>query len=312
MKILIPIITATLCLFLFMQHKPIEAIEIEKPKISFTFDDPITDDFAQYPNDIWNQAILNVLKKHRLKTVLFVCGKRIDSPKGKKILNLWNKAGHKIANHSYTHAYYNNKNITIKQFKDELLKNDSIINQYSNYYPYFRFPFLKEGNTTEKINDFRAFMKAHGYHNGHVSIDASDWYICNRLVKKLTLNSKIDVKPYQDYYINHIAHRAQYYDSLSTQLTQRKIKHVLLLHHNLTSALFLDKLITYFKTNGWDVIDATDAYTDSFYNTITSINPAGESLVWSLAKQSSKFEKVLRYPAEDGEYEEEPMNKLGL
>ncbi len=48
------------------------------------------------------------------------------------------------------------------------------------------------------------------------------------------------------------------------------------------------------------------------YNEVPSTIPAGESLIWALAKQSGKFEKVLRYPAEDGEYEKPLMDKLGL
>jgi len=34
--------------------------------------------------------------------------------------------------------------------------------------------------------------------------------------------------------------------------------------------------------------------------------------VWSLAKDSGKFEKNLRYPAEDSRYEKPKMDQLGL
>ena len=40
--------------------------------------------------------------------------------------------------------------------------------------------------------------------------------------------------------------------------------------------------------------------------------PAGESLIWALAKQSGKYEDLLRYPAEDEEYEKDKMDALGL
>ncbi len=40
--------------------------------------------------------------------------------------------------------------------------------------------------------------------------------------------------------------------------------------------------------------------------------PAGESLVWALARSSGKYPDRLRYPAEDGDYEEAKMNQLGL
>lgn len=87
---------------------------------------------------------------------------------------------------------------------------------------------------------------------------------------------------------------------------------MLLLHHNLAAALFLGDLIEYFEVNGWNVIDTDKAYQDKIYDQTPGTVPAGESLIWSLAKQSGKFEHVLRYPAEDSQYEKPLMDKLGL
>lgn len=42
------------------------------------------------------------------------------------------------------------------------------------------------------------------------------------------------------------------------------------------------------------------------------VNPAGESLIWSLAKESGKYEDELRYPAEDSRYEIPKMKELGI
>ncbi len=42
------------------------------------------------------------------------------------------------------------------------------------------------------------------------------------------------------------------------------------------------------------------------------IIPTGESIVWVMAKELGKYETVLRYPAEDGNYEKEKMDRLGL
>jgi peptidoglycan/xylan/chitin deacetylase (PgdA/CDA1 family) len=284
----------------------------DKPKISFTFDDGQTHDIGEYKLETWNQLLLDNLKKHNLKAVLFSFGANKNSEKGRYVLQSWNNAGHLIANHSFSHPNFSSANTTPEDFELELLRNDSIIKQYPNYYPYFRFPYLKEGNTIEKVEGFRACMKKHGYKNGHVSIDASDWYIDSRLVKRLKENPKADISGYKDYYKKHLLNRALFYDSLACQLTNRHINHVILLHHNLSSALFLDDLIKYFKENGWEVMDADKAYKDVIYNEVPNTIPAGESLIWALAKQTGKFDKVLRYPAEDGEYEKAAMDKLGL
>lgn len=284
----------------------------DKPKISFTFDDGSIEDKASNNLEKWNQRLLDNLKKHHLKAIFYSIGKNKTNSKGNYILVSWNNAGHKISNHTFSHPNYNDKDITLDILKSEFLKNDSIIKKYSNYYPSFRFPYLKEGNTREKIDGFRNFLSEQGYRNGHVSVDASDWYIESRLLKRLKENPKADLSIFKHFYIQHIYDRAMFYDSLSFQLTNRRINHVLLLHHNLSAALFLDDLIQYFKDNEWDVLDADKAYLDTIYNNQPANIPAGESLIWALAKQSGKYENILRYPGEDGQYEKPKMDKLGL
>jgi peptidoglycan-N-acetylglucosamine deacetylase len=283
-----------------------------KPKISFTFDDGTTNDFGDFKLEMWNQLLLDNLKKHNLRAILFSSGHNKETKKGKYVLSSWNDAGHLIANHTYSHSNFNSKTVSLKSFESELIQNDTIINKFSNYTRYFRFPYLKEGNTEEKVNGFRQFLKQNKYKNGHVTIDASDWYIDGRLVKRLRETPKADISGFRDYYKNHLLNRAVFYDSLAFQLTNRRISHVILLHHNLAAALFLDDLIGHFEANGWEVMNADEAYQDDIYKELPDTIPAGESLIWALAKKSGKFDKVLRYPAEDGVYERPFMDKLGL
>ncbi|WP_179830338.1 polysaccharide deacetylase family protein [Spirosoma fluviale] len=289
-----------------------QSTQAVKPKIAFTFDDGSINDFGEYKLENWNQRLLDQLKKNKLKAILFSAGANKSGPKGKYVLASWNKAGHLIANHTFSHVNFNSKQVSLDDFKLELLKNDRLIKEYANYAPYFRFPYLKEGDTKEKVEGFRAFMKQKGYRNGYVTIDASDWYINTRLTERLKENPHADLSGYRSYYKNHLLNRALYYDSLAYQLTKRRINHVLLLHHNLAVSLFLNDLISHFKANGWEVIDADQAYTDKIYTAMPTPIPAGESLIWALAKESGQFESVLRYPAEDGEYEKPLMDKLGL
>jgi peptidoglycan-N-acetylglucosamine deacetylase len=281
-----------------------------RPVVSFTFDDGKTTSLGGYELSVWNNMILHTLSKHRLKAILFVAGHNKRTNSGKYVLRSWNDAGHRIANHTLNHPDFSNDAVTLDQFKQELLANDSLIRKYSNYMRCFRFPYLKEGNTPEKVNGFRSFMRHLDYRTGHVTIDASDWYIDSRLRKRLESNPLADISSFRSFYIQHIYEHALYYDSLAVALTGRHINHSLLLHHNLSSALFLDDLIAYFKSRGWVIMDADKAYEDEVYNTVTQTLPAGESLIWSMARQSGKFD--LRYPAEGDQYEKAKMDSLGL
>ena len=283
-----------------------------QPIISFTFDDGVTSDMPGYPFEQWNKMILDHLDNAGVKAVFFVKGSNKTDTKGQFLLNSWNDRGHRIGNHTYSHLNYNAKDETFENFRDELLRDDSIIRTLSNYIKLFRFPYLKEGDTREKVDQFRAFMKEQGYRNGYVTIDASDWYINGRLLKRLNENPRADIEGYRKFYLEHLLSRANYYEDLAVQLTGRHIHHTLLLHHNLTSALFLGDLIKRFKDKGWKVIDAEEAYKDEIFKSNPSNVPAGESLIWALAKETGRYDSILRYPAEDGDYEKDRMDKFGL
>lgn len=276
-------------------------------QMAITIDDPTT---AETPKLNWRERdsmILKTLDKHKIKVALFVCGMRVDSPGGKILLNNWDSKNHLICNHSYSHLYFNSKLKTSASFIADFKKGDSIIRQYKNYTHLFRFPYLKEGNTSEKRDSVRVALKIEGYKNGHVTIDASDWYIDAQITAEIIKNKNADLTPYKEYYIKHILDRANYYDSLAHLAFRRDIKHTLLIHHSLLNALFLDDLLTALKGNGWKLVDAEKAYRDDVFLNQPNIVPCGESIVWQYAKQIETISKTLRYPAEDEEYERQPL-----
>lgn len=278
--------------------------------VAITMDDPnvyLTPLLTPLQRD---QKIRDTLKKNHLKIVLFVCGMRVDSPAGKALLQHWNDEKQILGNHTYSHQPIDSMGETTFEF--DTLKNENLIKEYPEFQKIFRFPCLKEGDKIETRDAFRSFLKNHHYINGSVSIDASDWYISQRLEAKLAKDPHADLSPYKKYYLDHIWGRAQYYDNLAKAVLHRSPSHILLIHHNLLNALFLNDLIQMFKQKGWHVIDAEKAYQDPIYKIQPPTIPAGESIIWSLAKASGRFDAKLRYPGEDEVYEKGPMDKLGL
>ncbi|WP_299435022.1 polysaccharide deacetylase family protein [uncultured Maribacter sp.] len=298
----------------YTKKEQAEKIVVTKPTVSFTFDDGNTSNLAGFQFEEWNKMILSTLENENLKSVFFVTGKNKSDKKGQFLLKSWNDNGHKIANHSFSHPYFNSEKNDSHLFESELIKTDAIISNLSNSVKLFRFPYLKEGQNPSKVDSIRNILANNDYKNGYVTIDASDWYVDQRLItriKKVGIE-KTEIDVFRDFYVQHIMERANYYEKLSMELNGRHINHTLLLHHNLTSALFLDDLINKFKKEGWELIDADKAYEDKIFEKIPDPNFAGESLIYSKAKQSGKYGESLRYPAEDGRYEKTRMNELGL
>lgn len=259
-----------------------------------------------------NQSILDALSKHSIRAFAFVIGRNIEHRDGKDLVAAWDKAGHLIGNHTYSHREFNAPEAELMAYQDDILRAEALLKDFPRFRKYLRFPMLKEGDTPAKRDGMRAFMKQNGYRNGHVTIDNSDWAIDQRLTARLKKEPNADLKPYREFYLEHIWARAEYYDSLARRVAGRYVKHTILTHFNLLNGLFLSDVIEMLKGKGWQPIDAEAAYTDAVFLAQPKVLPAGESIIWSLAKENGTIAKTLRYPAEDAQYENKRMDKLGL
>ena len=276
--------------------------------IALTFDDgPNMADKIGLSPVARNEAILRQLAEAHLKSILFVTRTDTDS-KRNDLIRQWGVEGHQIGNHTATHPDIDE--ITLSDYEQELLTCDKAIRDMPGFTRRFRFPYLKEGNTIEKRDGFRAFLDSNSYKTGPVSVDASDWYYSKRLSDRLKKNPHADTNPYKDAYLRHLYDRAQYYDYLSRTVLGRSIAHVLLLHHNLINAFFLKDVVQMFKEKGWTLIDSEAAFKDPVYAMRPDIIPAGQSILWALAKQKGLPD--LRYPGEDAVYEKPILDCLGL
>lgn len=282
------------------------------PQFSITMDDFNWQNAVKITASERNNAILNTLHSHSIKAALFVVGRNIEAPEGKQLLSAWDKAGHLIGNHTYSHRNYNASDVVVAEYQKDILRAEALLKEFPRFRKYFRFPALKEGDTAQKRDTMRAFLAQNNYRTGHVTIDNSDWAIDIRLNARLKKDAAADVKRYRDYYLDHMWTRAEYYDSLAKQALGRPVKHTVLVHFNLLNGLFLGDLIEMFKSKGWRAIDAEEAFTDDVFSAKPKILPAGESIVWSIAKEKGTIPMSLRYPAEDGQVENARMDKLGL
>jgi peptidoglycan/xylan/chitin deacetylase (PgdA/CDA1 family) len=291
------------------------------PEIAFTFDDPTTDGGVKLKWQEVNERMLATLSRNNIQSILFVVGKRVNSDSGRQLITAWDRSGHLIGNHSYSHLNFNRstdtapdgpRKVSLADFEADALKNEQLILSYHHFTRLFRYPYFKEGDTVEKRDGMRAFLQDHGYRIGRATIDASDWAMNARMVKRSEAQPHADLGGYRDFFLQHIWERAQFYDSLAQRVLGRPVRHTVLLHHSPLNALFLGDLIAMLRNKGWKPVDAEYAYKDEVYDRQPKILPAGEGLIWALAKESGKFEKELRYPGEDDVYENPRMDALHL
>jgi len=282
-----------------------------RPQLALTLDDPTLSLGSVLKWQEANARILKAIAAKDVRAALFVCGMRVDDADGAKLLTAWDQAGHLICNHSYSHKFYGERT-SYADFAFDFLKNEKVIAPYHNRIFLFRYPFLKEGDTADKRDRFRALLKERGYRVGHVTIDTSDWYVSQRFVDRLSKQPNAPVAPYRDYLIAHLLDRAAFYRQLALDVLGRDIRHTLLMHFNPLNALVLPEVLSALENAGWQWIDASLAFEDPVFRSQPQIVPAGESLVWALAKETGRFNDRLRYADEDGDYEKPKMDALGL
>jgi peptidoglycan/xylan/chitin deacetylase (PgdA/CDA1 family) len=280
-----------------------------RPKVAITMDDVWWQKIPENRRAESEERLLNSLVKTR--AFLFAIGQAVDNEPGARILDLWSSAGHRIGNHTYTHTPLSGATKP-EDFEAGILRTDPIVRKHAGFRQWFRFPALKEGDTRQTRDRLRAFLALHGYRNGAVTIDTSDWYYNQRLLERIQAEAKFDVARYRQPYLQHIWDRAQYYDSLAREVLGHSVSHTILIHYNLLNALFLADLLAMFRSKGWGIVDAEEAFSDPVFKRQPDTAPAGESLIWALAKETGKFDSRLRYPGEDDTYEKASLDRLGL
>jgi peptidoglycan-N-acetylglucosamine deacetylase len=288
--------------------------------VAFTFDDgPQLEETPRLSPQQRNQAMLNALAKHKVKATLFVTvNNGANTPEGLRLARAWGEAGHTIGNHTMSHLDLNSKSVTLEQYQQEVIACDAVIRDLPGYQKWFRFTYLREGNTPEKRDGMRAFLKSQGYRNAYVSLDTSDWRLDQKLVDVLKKNPNADVSPIKRAYLDHVWQRAVAYRDLSMKLQGRDIPQVLLLHHNLINALWLDDVIALFKEKDWAITTTEKAFADPVYQLQPDRAAAGQSLLLSMARSLGLWklngEKFAGWERlhDDGEFEIEALKKVGM
>lgn len=259
-----------------------------------------------------NRKLLNLFDRYGVRITMFVSARHVEDRANRKLLEEWPAAGHAIANHTYSHFAIDSPNHSLADFEEDVLKAERLLTDIRNYRQMFRFPALKEGNTIGSRDGMRAFLDAHGYRNGAVTIDASDWYYCDRLAAKLRADANFPVERFEDPYMDHIRNRSQFYDGLARAVLGRSPRHTLLVHYSYLNACFLGSVLDMYKSMKWRLVDSDEAFADPVFRSRPNTLPAGESLIWALAKQTGRYDSQLRYPGEDGAYEKPKLDQLGL
>jgi hypothetical protein len=103
-------------------------------------------------------------------------------------------------------------------------------------------------------------------------------------------------------YIDHIYGSIQFYDSVARRCLGRSPIHVLLLHENDLSAMYLGDLIKHLKRNGWTIRSPKEAYRDPIAGVVPDVLFNGQGRVAAIARSQGVPARALVQVAEDEVY----------
>ena len=248
------------------------------------------------------QTMTQAFHDHGVRGVYgFINGKRalnsVVADFSNAVLQHWVNSGHFLGNHTYSHSDLNSTDVA--QFEQDNDANEPWLNFYSSNgqefnFKYFRFPFLREGNTLKKRNAVREVLAKRGYSIAQVTVDFGDYLWSapyKRCLKKKEIKSLEWLKKS---YVDTAFKSLLGYAALAKAIFDRPIKHILLFHTSAINADATDLLIQKFKEAGVRFISLESALTDSAYTQNPNLPIGGGA---NFLDQMARARKVT-YPKE--------------
>ncbi|MEM1440285.1 MAG: polysaccharide deacetylase family protein [Pseudomonadota bacterium] len=211
-------------------------------------------------------------------------------------LRRYTDAGHTLANHSHVHASANRTDAAA--FVSDIAKAQRGLAGFDNVVPFFRFPFLHEGNTRERRDAIRAGLAKLSLTNGYVTVDNYDYYLQYLFDEAVKAKRPIDLDAWRDVYVEVLMAAVGFYDDIAQRTLGRSPVHVILLHENDLAALFVDDLAAALRGEGWEIVPATEAYDDSIAEVVPDTLLLGQGRVAAIAATQGVAYRELIHPYE--------------
>jgi peptidoglycan/xylan/chitin deacetylase (PgdA/CDA1 family)/ketosteroid isomerase-like protein len=239
-----------------------------------------------HPDDAGREQLtrdlLAVLRKHEIKAVGFVTWRNVKDAAGERLLDLWLKEGHELGNHSYTHPDYSRTET--EAYVADMEKGRAALGAFlearKRRLRFFRFPFLREGDTAAKLDRMREWLQATRQRSVPVTIDTQDWSFEEPWV---TARGKADTARLArlgEDYQHALRLQALTYTAAGDALFERPTPQVLLLHANAVGAAQWDALFSWMKGRGFRFATADQVLGDPVFYELPSFRGRYGGSLW--------------------------------
>lgn len=252
-------------------------------RIALTFDDTPRGVGAFFRKEERARRLIAGLRKARVaQAAFFVNPGKVQSPADAALVDGYVRAGHVIANHSFSHPHLNQ--LPVADYLADVDKAEAWLEPRPGRRPWFRFPFLDEGGRDKAKRDaVRAGLAGRGLTNGYVTAEGSDWNIEQLAVDAKKAGKKIDMAALRDLYVETHVQAADFADALMVKTIGRSPPHVMLLHETDIAALYIADLVKALRADGWEIVTADTAYADPLKTAAPDVPSANGTLTELMA-----------------------------
>lgn len=244
------------------------------------------------------------LRANHLKgTYGFVIGAdTVGDPDCQQALRFWTGAGMKLGNHTWSHPSLDHT--TAAEYEHEIALDEPILRQYagkSNWH-WFRFPYLEEGDTVEKRNQVRGWLKEHGYRIAQVTLNFQDDDWSDPYNRCLAKHDDAGVSWLEQSYMDNAAEFIRVGREEELIAFGHEVPNVLLLHATPFTTLMLPRLLDLLRLQGFRFASLAKVEKNPVYATNPgAVHPSDGELTNQFLNA-----RQLKYPP----FTPEPVDKL--
>lgn len=244
--------------------------------------------------DIGRKIIAAMKNAHMPPVYGFVNGVQIErEPASAPMLKEWRDAGLYLGNHTWSHMNLNTQQLAA--WEADLLKNETVLEKYAGGtdWHWLRYPFLAEGDTSEKRNAARQFLAGYGYRIADVTMSFGDYMWNEPYARCVAKNDTVAIAKLEKSYLEAAASDVEYRRAMARALFGHDIPYVLLMHVGAFDARMLPRLIEVYQDKGFSFITLQQAESDPFYKQEIdpSLPAAPDSLEGAMAARGMHLPK---------------------
>lgn len=197
-------------------------------------------------------------------------------PAAMPMLKDWRDAGFLLGNHTWSHMNLNSSSLAA--WEGDLLKNEPTIEPLMKGadWHWLRYPNLAEGNTPEKRDGARKFLREHGYKVAAVTMSFADYAYNDPYARCLAKGDADAVAQLKKAYLDAADSTADQTRAMAKALYGHDIPYVLLMHVGALDAELLPQLLKLYRSKGYAFVSLEQAEKDPFYANDLDLSLPGE------------------------------------